>query len=191
MTIGKDGVGAFGVTKVRGGFRAVRADVVKFLQPRMLRRGGRLKGLHLRGVGQHGEVGGCWITFVEIVRADSIKPMKSIFVGVLLALVGVIGCSKQESATPPAQRQQTKLPPAPKLLPKVEAANQRYGAIAYSMNRPEVLRSLGTPQLTNGEGAFVWQTSEGQQTARLTLKFKSDGKMTERNVEVQYSEPPK
>ena len=59
------------------------------------------------------------------------------------------------------------------------------------MNRPEVLRSLGTPQLTNGEGAFVWQTSEGQQTARLTLKFKSDGKMTERNVEVQYSEPPK
>jgi len=112
--------------------------------------------------------------------------MKSILYGVLLVLLCVAGRSKQEPAPLPTPRHETKLPPPPQLLPKVEAAGQQYQAIAYSMNWQAVLRSLGVPQATNAEGALVWQTSEGPQTAKLTLKFKPDGKMTLRNFEVQY-----
>jgi hypothetical protein len=115
--------------------------------------------------------------------------MKNLFCGILVALLGIVGCGKKEPEPPPTPRQQMKPPSPPPLLPEVEAASQRYKAVAYSATQQEVLRSLGTPQMTNTDGALVWQTSEGQQTAKLTLKFKSDGSMTQRDFEVQYGRP--
>jgi hypothetical protein len=111
--------------------------------------------------------------------------MRILFVAVLAVLLA--GCGKTESTSQPAKRLSG--PIIPKLAAAVEVANHRYEAISYSMKRADVYRALGQPNSTNAEGVIEWRTSEGEQAARISMKFQPDGTMTQRELQVLYANP--
>ena len=85
-----------------------------------------------------------------------------------------------------AQQQEPNLPPTPKMLPTIEAANQKYHAIAYPTPKSEVLRVLGKPRMTNEEGGLVWQAAEGVQVISFTAEFRPDGTMSSKKIDMIY-----
>lgn len=84
------------------------------------------------------------------------------------------------------QQQEPNLPPTPKMLPKIEAADKSYRAIPYPTSRPEVIRALGAPRMTNEEGALIWQTAEGVQVISLTAEFRPDDSMSGKKISMIY-----
>jgi|SRR6185312_5535517 hypothetical protein len=78
------------------------------------------------------------------------------------------------------------LPPMPKMLPTIEAANQKYHAIAYPTPKSEVLHALGKPRMTNEEGGLVWQAAEGVQVISFTAEFRPDGTMSSKKIDMIY-----
>ncbi len=93
--------------------------------------------------------------------------MKALAFGLLVTLL--VGCAKQQSAQSPLH---------------IEQATALYNAIKTTMPRDEVYRSLGKPQKTGPDGVEEWRTPEGTQVAVLSLRFGSDGKVSNRDFHV-------